>query len=141
MRGPAVVVCYCWSGSSAEPICGGVLRTSSAACASEGGVGMPVAGRLGSTPMLDSDICASGCSAAGGSCDSNQLLVSSDWAVAEPLPFAPPSPLPTSSHDRPSPSAPPSRDRPSSALLNSLGTIHILLASPWAILGSVCRYW
>ena len=30
---------------------------------------------------------------------------------------------------------------PSSALLNSLGTIHILFASPWAIWGSVCRYW
>ena len=40
---------------------------------------------------------------------------------------------PTSSQDLPS-SAPPRLASPSSALLNSLGTIHILLASPWAIL-------
>ncbi len=83
-----------------------------------------------------SSIRASGWAAAGGSCDSNQPLVSiSDVGVAVPLGDAP-----TSSQDFPS-SAPPSRDSPSSALLNSLGTIHILLASPWAIFGSVCRYW
>ena len=40
-----------------------------------------------------------------------------------------------------SPGAPSMRVKPSSALLNSLGTIHILFASPCAICGSVCRYW
>ena len=102
--------------------------------------------------MLDSEIFASGCSAAGGRFESNQLLVSSDWAGAAaaaagtrlPLVAVLPPPLAgasTSSQDRCSPSEPPSRDSPSSALLNSLGTIHILLASPCAIFGSVCRYW
>jgi hypothetical protein len=31
--------------------------------------------------------------------------------------------------------------RPSSALPISLGTIQTLLASPWAICGSICMYW
>src|SRR3954447_12497876 len=146
---------YC-SGCSPGPISGGVLRTSSAAWWSEGGVGMTGPERPGWMPMLDSSMCASGCAAAGGSCDSNQPLVSSDCAAAgavaplvtpvvAPLvaPFAPLTDAAgsTSSQDRPSPSDPPSRDNPSSALLNSLGTIHILFASPWAIFGSVCRYW
>jgi hypothetical protein len=37
---------------------------------------------------------------------------------------------------------PPSRPpMPSSALPISLGTIQTLLASPWAICGSICMYW
>jgi len=30
---------------------------------------------------------------------------------------------------------------PSSAFPISLGTIHTLFASPWAICGSICMYW
>ena len=40
-----------------------------------------------------------------------------------------------------SPGAPSIRVKPSSALPKSLGTIQTLFASPWAICGSVCRYW
>src|SRR3954469_12849623 len=125
--GRHLVVSYCpGGGSSALPI----SRTSSLAWARDGVVGM------GTSAMLDSSIFASGCSAAGGNCDWNQLLVPIP-AFGRALPFADGS---TSSHDLPS-AAPPRLARPSSALLNSLGTIHILLASPWAICGSVCRYW
>src|SRR4051794_4829403 len=113
-------------GRSALPI----SRTSSLARARDGGAGG------GTSEMLDRSILASGCSAAGGSWDSNQLLVS--ISVVGRLP--PLTEAPTSSQDLPS-AAPPRLASPSSALLNSLGTIHILLASPCAICGSVCRYW
>jgi len=46
------------------------------------------------------------------------------WSAARPL-LAPPRKPP----------------RPSSALPISLGTIQTLLASPWAICGSICMYW
>jgi hypothetical protein len=73
---------------------------------------------------------------ASASCDLNQSLVS---MVCVPSPVAP---SPAFSHAGSSPSSPPPaiRDKPSRALLNSLGTIHILFASPWAICGNVCRY-
>src|SRR5690606_17637077 len=79
---------------------------------SGGGVGTCGCGTAGpESAMLDSSIFASGCSAAGGSCDSNQLLVSRPPSLAG---AAPPFEGPTSIPDFP-PSAPPRLARPSSA--------------------------